>query len=245
MNEGGPEFPQATPVAGPRPFGQVPRLWLDVTKMTEEYFAMEAPYASAGNALISVLILAAVSALLSAISSLLGGGVQMLTTPSLYEDIGVAPFLMTIGGVAFFSACYALVLGPIGFYLANGIVYIFARLLGGTGGFTTQVYLQSLFAVPLGILTSLLALLNVIPLLGGCISGIAILAVAVYSIVLNVRSVKVTHDFTSGRAVGAIFAPVLLLVGFGCLILFLLALMGPAIGNVFENIIEGMGTPMP
>jgi len=81
--------------------------------------------------------------------------------------------------------------------------------------------------------------------LGGCIGGIAMLVLAIYYFVLNVRAVKVTHDLTTGRAVGAIFAPALLLLLVPCLVIVVLALLGPAIGNVFSNIIEGIGTPVP
>ena len=229
----------------PRPFSQVPGLWLKVTSMTEDFFAQEAPRASGANALISVMILAVVTAAFYAVSTLLGGGIEMVTMPAAYEDVETLPLLGLFAGLGFYSACCGLIITPIGFYIGNGLIYLGARIFGGSGGFSTQVYLQSLFAVPLGIVTSVLSLIYLIPILGGCIGGIAMLVLAIYYFVLNVRAVKVTHDLTTGRAVGAIFAPALLLLLVPCLVIVVLALLGPAIGNVFSNIIEGIGTPVP
>ena len=51
------------------------------------------------------------------------------------------------------ALCSALIGTLIGFYLSNGLVYLGARIFGGTGDFTTQAYLASLFAVPVGIVS--------------------------------------------------------------------------------------------
>ena len=73
------QFPtyESPPVdTSPRPFGEIPGLWLKVTQMTEEFMAQEASRASGTTVLISVVILAVVSAILSAISSLIWGAIQ-------------------------------------------------------------------------------------------------------------------------------------------------------------------------
>lgn len=245
MYQGESETPENFSDTRPRPFSQVPKLWLEVTKMTEDFFAQEAPRASGANALISVLILAVVTAAFYAVSTLIGGGIEMITMPAAYENAEAIPLVGLLAGMGLYSACCGLIITPIGFYIGNGLIYLGARIFGGTGGFSTQIYLQSLFAVPLGIVTSLLSLIYVVPILGGCIGAIVGLALAIYYFVLNVRAVKVAHDLTTGRAVGAILAPALLLLVVPCLVIVVLALLGPAIGNVFSNIIEGMGTPVP
>jgi hypothetical protein len=61
--------------------------------------------------------------------------------------------------------------------------------------------------------------------------------VSIYSIVLNVRAIKVAHHMTTGRAVAAVLAPAVLLVIIPCVVIVILALMGPVIGNTFEDII--------
>lgn len=80
-------------------------------------------------------------------------------------------------------------------------------------------------------------MLSSIPYLG-CIFGLASLAVGIYGIVLNVRAVKVAHHMTTGRAVAAVLVPAaLLLVIIPCVVIVILALLGPAIGNIFEDIV--------
>jgi len=74
------DFPQTLP----QPFNQIPALWLGVTQMTEGFFAQEAPRASGSNMLVSVLILAVVTAALSAISSVIGNIAKMATMPAAY-----------------------------------------------------------------------------------------------------------------------------------------------------------------
>ena len=225
MNE--EQFPMST---SPRPFGELPGLWVKVTQMTEEFLAQEAPRASGSNTLVSVLILAAATAVLYAISAAIWGGAQTAFLPPEYREIGAAG----AGGNVFRSLCSGLIGTVVGFYLGNGLVYLGARVLGGSGDFGTQTYLQSLFAVPLGIVT---AVVNLVP----CVGLIAALALGIYSIVLSVRAVKVVHNLTTGKAVAAILVPVVILgLLAACGVIVLLALLGPAINNVFQNIVTNL-----
>jgi len=233
------QFPtyESPPIdTSPRPFGEIPGLWLKVTQMTEEFFAQEAPRASGSNTLISVLILAVVSVIFSTISVVISGGFQMAGMSSEYRGT----FATALGSTVVCSLCGGLVASIVGFYLGNGLTYLGARILGGSGDFGTQVYLQSLFAVPVGIITAPLSLASLVPYAGPCVSGVAMLALAAYVIVLNVRAVKVAHNLTTGQAVAAVFAPVLLVVILACLVIVVLALLGPAIGNIFENIVTNI-----
>jgi len=220
--------PPATP-SSPRPFSELPGLWTKVLQMTEEFFAQEAPRASGSNTLISVLILAAIATVLAVISSAIMGGVQMAFLPREYREAAAAG----IGGNTLCSLCSGLVGTLLGFYLGNGLVYLGARVLGGSGEFGTQTYLASLFAVPLGAVSGVLGL---IPIVG----ALAALAVSAYALVLNVRTVKVVHGLTTGKAVVAVLWPVLLIFVLSCLIIVVLALLGPAIGNVFSDIVTNI-----
>jgi len=214
----------------PRPFGEIPSLWVKVFQMTEQFFAQEAPRASGSNTLISILILAVISAVLSAISSLIGGGISTAFLPPEAREFAA----VGAGQSAVSSLCGGIIGALVGFYLGNGLVYLGARVLGGTGGYGTQTYLVSLFAVPLGIVSGLAGLVP-------CVGLIVALAVSVYGIVLNVRAVKVTHDLTTGKAVAAILVPAILVgVVVACLVIVLLALLGPTIGEVFEDILNNL-----
>ena len=233
------EGPTTPEHSAARPFGEIPSLWLKVTQMTEGFFAQEAGRASGSNTLISVLIWAAISTFLSIISSLVSGGIQTLL-PREAGQMGGG----FMGQCLICSLCGGLAGPLVGFYLSNGVIYLGARVFGGTGDFNTQSYLQSLFVVPAGIVMSLLSLVFAVPYAGPCLGGIAVLAVIVYAIILSVRAVKVAHDLTTGRAVAAIFVPALVIgLIVGCLAVLtvvVLALMGPAIGNIFENIVASI-----
>jgi hypothetical protein len=200
--------------------------------MTEEFFALEAPRASGSNVLISVLILSVIGAILSTLSTLISSAVQAALMPE-YGEV----FVESIGANIVCTLCGGFIGGIVGFYLSNGLVFLGARIFGGTGDFTRQIYSQSLFAVPIGIASGLM---NLVP----CLGLIAVLAVSIYAIVLNVRAIKAVHNLTTGRAVAAVFfvpavvlVVVLVVIALAILVIVVLALMGPAIGTVFEDIV--------
>jgi hypothetical protein len=85
--------------------------------------------------------------------------------------------------------------------MLQGLNYLVARLLGGTGNFVTQAYLASLFYVPLGVVSGLVSL---VPYYVGSLVSFAI---SIYIIALSVRAIKVVHQLTTGRAVVAILWP--------------------------------------
>jgi hypothetical protein len=216
--------------SSPRPFSEIPGLWVKVTQMTEEFFAEEAPRASGSNVLIGVLIFAVASTILSMISTAIWGGAQMAFLPPEYQETAAA----TLGGNVVGTLCCGFIGTIAGFYISNGLAYLGARVLGGTGDFGTQTYLQSLFAVPIGIVA---AAVNLVP----CVGVIAALALAVYGLVLNVRAVKVTHNLTTGKALAAVLVPALLLgLLVVCGVIVLLAILGPVINEVFQNVMDTM-----
>lgn len=225
---------QPTPNQTPRPFSEVPSLWLKVLKMSEQFFTEEAPRASGGAAFISIVIYAIAAAFLGALFTQFGGFSQYTRwMGSEYEQVFKA-------GAGFLGAavCTGLFGALIGFYLSNGLNFLVARLLGGKGSFTTQVYLISLFTVPLGILTNLLAL---IPCLGGLLS----LVVGIFIFVLMYRAMKVTHGLTPGKTLITILWPlVFVLLAVCCLVIILVAL-APSMGNALQNILQGLPMMAP
>jgi hypothetical protein len=231
------EDPVSFEDTSPRPFGEIPPLWLKVVQMTEDFFAQEAPRASASNTMISVLIMAVATAIFSAISALINIGIRQVTGMSVYDR---DTFVVGIGGAVVCSLCGGLLGTVLGFYLSNGLTYLGARVFGGSGDYGSQTYLQSLFFVPVGIVMSAVALVNGIPIAGPCIVTIAALALAIYSIVLNVRAIKVVHNLTTGKAVAAVFAPALIIVILACILIGMLTLLGPVIGDIFDEIIYSL-----
>jgi hypothetical protein len=229
------ESPIAEPI-GPRPFLEIPRLWLRVYEMTEEFFRNEIPRTSTSNTFYSILIYSVISLAFSIF--------QMLFTKSsnpfseLPMEAGIYSLFTGMGLV-----CLVVII-PVGFYISNGIYYGIASLLGGKGSFSSQAYIDSLFTVPIGVLSLILALFSVIPVIGWFIySGLALI-VSIFNIILTVRCYKAVHNFSTGRAVAVVFLPLVIMIIPMCLIV-VLALMGPGIGSIFSNIISLTGTPMP
>jgi hypothetical protein len=225
----------------PRPFGEVPALWLKILQMNEAFFALEAPRARASSTLIGILILAAATAVAASISALLSGAITTVAeVPPGHWEYSFSLLVNTL----LTAGCGGLFGGVISFYVSSGLIYLGALIFGGRGDFNTQTYLQSLFVVPVGIVVAIVSMMYVVPWIGPCLGGVITLAAAVYTLILNVQAVKVAHDLTMGRAVAAIFVPTLVLAAIlACLamaVVFVLALLGPAIGNIFENIVTSI-----
>ncbi|MHC1782521.1 MAG: YIP1 family protein [Anaerolineaceae bacterium] len=130
------------------------------------------------------------------------------------------------------------VLSIVGLVISAGITTLIARALGGSGTFSQLVYAFAAYQAPLALVSGVL----------GAIPFVIFLSffLGFYGIVLNVIAVKAVHRFGWGRA---IVSSVVILFGILVLIavvtIAILALMGPAIQNVFNNVIQQIGTPMP
>jgi hypothetical protein len=113
-----------------------------------------------------------------------------------------------------------------------------ARVLGGTGTFPELSYALSAYLAPLGIVTSLLGM---VPYLS-CLNA----PLGIYGLFLNVLAVKSVYRFGWGKAAASSLALLaLILVFVACIMIVVLALLGPAIGGVYSNILQGLITPMP
>lgn len=91
---------------------------------------------------------------------------------------------------------------PIGFLIGAGILWLIAKLFGGTGQYLTYAFLLSLFYVPL---TAASDVLGLIPFLGGLIS----LVIGIFSIYLAILATASAHRLNLGRATWVVLIPVL------------------------------------
>jgi hypothetical protein len=224
--------PEPLPKAGPRPFKELPPLWLKVFEMNEFFFTRELPRASGNNVALTLVIVGAVTGVFVGLISAL----QMAG-----EGVGGAA-----GGLC--GGLFGGVIGAFaGFYITAGLVFLGARIFGGKGTFGGQTYLQSLYIMPVSVAGALTGLISAFGSLVGdmqtCFSvvgGLASLAVSIFGMVLSVRAVKVAHDLPTGKAIGAVVLfPSILLVIPICLIAVLLLLGGP-INEIFETIVESL-----
>jgi hypothetical protein len=242
-----PEVSPAPTGKSPRTFGEIPPLWLRIFQMTETWFAEEAPRASDSNTLLSLLVMGGISIVLSIVSSVINSGFQALVMPEFREfaAIGLGSSIMgaVCGGI-----CGGLIGAFVGFYINNGLIYLCTQIFGGRGSFSTQTYLISLFTVPITVIAQVVAIVFSLIMLpfyqipvGAIIVGIIGLGVglliSVYMIILYVRALKVTHGLSTLTAVIATLLPSIIIIGiFGCLFVVGLALLGPQIAEIFEEI---------
>jgi hypothetical protein len=147
---------------------------------------------------------------------------QLLNDPSmdpamrqLMQDMG--PLMVGGGGIAaiLISAVVTVIVTPIAFLIGSGFYFLIAKLFGGTGDFATQTYMLAMVQAPIGIITSAL---NVVPLLGACVSFF----VSLYSIVLSYYALKVSHRLSSGAALGVVLTPIVIIFLCICSITMLL-----------------------
>ena len=157
-------------------------------KKEADFMAAMKPYAIVGG-VIGLLIGVAV-ALFAGILSLVPGlgilvGLGFLAIPVL--AIGVA------------------VLEVIASLVMSALMFVFAKLLGGSGDFKTHYFLPSLYVIPVAVLT---IVLNVIPFIGPLLGFV----LAIYSLYLMTLSLKETHGFGTGKAILVWLLPVILAI---------------------------------
>ena len=156
------------------------------------------------------------------------GGIwaQMLSEldPEAAEQLAaLLPMVAGAGiGTVVWAFCMGILLIPVSFFMGSLLWFAIAKLFGGTGEFEEQTYLLGTFSAPLIILN---AGLSIIPVLNFC----TWFFILVYQLVLTYFALKVSHNLTSGRAVGVVLT---LLGGIFLLICCLIALFSFAIAAV-------------
>lgn len=216
--------------AGSKSFFQV---WIDaLTKPNERTYAemAAAPGASAGKAFLWVFLTSLVSYFFVAVIQLAGfaiGGQESIDLASLL--IG---WIIAIPLLAVFMV--------ISFIIGTALIQWVAGLFKGAGTFGQLAYAFGAIWAPVTLISSALSIFYAIPFLGLCLWPVSIL-LSLYYLVLEVVAVKGVNRFGWGQAVGSVFIPFLVLV---CILaicfIVLLAVAGPAIGNVFSTINQSL-----
>lgn len=112
--------------------------------------------------------------------------------------------------------------------ISSGIRQAVARLLGGEGQRRELAFAMAAYIAPLVLLSSLLSALPVIKYLSYLIS--------LYTLVLNVVAIKAVNRFEWGKAVLASLSVLLVAVGVALVVILLLVLLGPSIGEIFNSL---------
>jgi hypothetical protein len=167
-----------------------------LTRPSVTRFAKEKGKASWGIVWVQLISLAIIDAILQIV------GFQILppNTSSIAGINGISPSMLqsiTIITVVLLQ----LVLTPVSFLAAGGILYLIARAFGGRGTYLEQIYTTLLFGVPLVILSFLLQLIQATS------SWLPYLP-HLYSLVLFVVSLMAVHQLSRGKALAVLLIPI-------------------------------------
>jgi hypothetical protein len=190
------------------------------TKPGVNTFAAELPTANWGDIWLGVMLLAVVSAIAGFIHYTLFPAGSMIApyltglTPD--QRARLEPYLnnafaQTTPG----SQLTQIITVPLGFFIVQGIIFIFAKLFRGQGDFTHQAYAFMLYAVPID---AVVAVAGIIPVLGGLVG----FALGIYGIVLAVMAVSSSHQIGIGRSIWVLVTPFLIFFALICGLLILL-----------------------
>jgi hypothetical protein len=195
--------------------------WLNaLTKPNVTTFEAEIPRANWTSTLIGVAVVAIVSAIMSllafgATAAMMGPFTDMLRQ----QDPSFDPNTLTqfYGGAGVGGAISAFIFTFITFFLGAGLLWLVARMLGGTGSdFMTHSYLLSLSYTPTRVIASIL---SIIPIVGGLVGFV----LTIYQLYLAGLAMQASQRMQPGRAQMAAFLPAIVgivLGGLCCLVAF-------------------------
>src|SRR5690242_7543192 len=182
------------------------------TKPGAQSFTNELPTANWSDIWLALLGLGVVVAITGFISSLYTQALFAANSPIFSglpteQQQALDRILTSAGsGVGNFGA---IIWVPLGFFIGMGILFVSAKIFGGSGSFLQQAYSFMLFYVPIN---GLGAVLGLVPVLG----GFAGFLLGIYSIVLAVFAMMASQRLSGGRAVAAVLLPAVIVALLVC-----------------------------
>ena len=204
------------------------KVWISViTRPSTQTFEwiLRDPQASPRRAYLWVFICALIGGIITSVYSMLGFTAGLGEFESSYLYLICTPVIAAVS--VLLVAFYA--------WLTQSIA---SRFFGGTGTYASMVYATAGYLAPMSLISSLISGIPLVNCLG--------IFLAIYYIVLGVISVKAVNKIGWGQAAISYFALPVLVFGITfVLTICVLVLLGPAISNVFENIILESGGVLP
>ncbi len=108
------------------------------------------------------------------------------------------------------------VLAVVGSLIVTGVMWIIAKLLGGSGTFTQQFFQ---FSYPMGGIMIISSVIGIIPCLGDLVS----LVLSLYSLYIAFEIYRSVHKLSDARAILIVALPIILVILLGLLIVVLFA----------------------
>ena len=208
-------------------FSAMLQTWLSVlTKPGEDIFReiQEGPNATLQSATIWIIIATLISAVLGVVSSVtnsfvfaqMGDNIELALAdidPIVAAQIRTSLELSLPNLASTF--CVTLLVTPIAFFIGSVIYFAIAKLLGGLSDFERHTYVLAAISAPIMVV---MAIVNIVPLLGACIG----LLIWLYQLVLTYNAMKVSHNLGAGQAVLVTLSPFLIMTLFVCCIAMLI-----------------------
>lgn len=199
------------------------KYWRILTRPGTQRFAAEAGQGQWDIVWLQLVAYAILVGILSYIGLLFSGGLSTLTT----AGAGTVAVPITAQRVLEIAASLAIIiLIPLAFFFWQGILFRCSRMFGGRGLFVQQSYAATLYWIPLGIIGSILGAL---PFLDSTVTLIITVLFGCYQLVLTFFALKAVHQLSTGRALGALLLPTIIIFAFAlCAFASLYALSGLA-----------------
>ena len=219
-----------------------------ITKPNVETFQQIAaqPSASTTKAFVWVFIASLITTFASLVAQAVNfggsmGGFQRFLPPEIARELPVNATPSFGFGTVICGTPVGAVFSVIMFAIVTALIQWVAKLFGGTGSFEKLAYAFAMITVPYSVVSAILMLIGIIPFVG-ILTGLVGFVLAIYVIVLEVIAVRAVNDLDTGKAVGSVLLPGLVIGLFVCCCVFLgAAVLGTAVGQVFDTINQSLG----
>ena len=203
------------------------------------------PGATTSKALLWVFVASLVTSFVSFIAQAINGGtmasLRQFLPPEIARELPVSGAPSFGFGTVICGAPVAAIFAVLGFVIGVALIQWVAKLFGGTGSFEKLAYTFSAITVPFSIISAVLTLIGIVPFIG-ILMGLIGFVLSIYVLVLEVFAVQAVNKLDTGKAIGSVLLPglVIFLLVCCCVVISLLVL-GPMIGNVFDSINQSLG----
>lgn len=201
----------------PAGIGAIWQKWINVTtRPGVASFTQELPTANWRDIWLTLIGLGILSAITGAIAALYTG--QTVQIPR-------ADGTMTTVHVPAGASWFTIITVPLAFFVGVAILFVIAKIFGGTGTFLAQSYAMALFYVPI---QGVIAILGLVPFLG----GLAAFVLGIYEIILAVFAIAASQRLSIGRSVAVVLLPAVIVFLLLCgLIVALAAIIAAALNG--------------
>lgn len=199
--------------------------------LTKPRETMEAllPKANLNDAIKTYAIYSAVIGIILGLIVTLVFSVLGAALGTVFNQIPIFKFLIALGALALIVVpIVVIIMTLVASMVSYGILWLLAKLLGGTGTFTQNYFLASRLVWPLFVAGIVISILGLIPILGFLIS----IAFVIYEIYLIVTLLSVANKVSMLRGLVVLAIPIVILF----------VIIAVIVGAAIAAMIAGAGT---